>query len=121
MNFDCHCSGRCPDIFPKELSKRAFESFWQLGDYSKQNTFLRGLVKVNKAIRSCRCDFSGIANSYTYQYTLQANKNITVCKKCFLGTLQVSWGQVYHCISEDEVLSVTDHRGKHIPSNNIRL
>lgn len=42
-----------------------------------------------------------------------------VCKKFFLGILQISWGRLYRCLIKEEVFAVMDNRGKNIPTNKI--
>lgn len=122
VDYDCQCTQRCNGKFPSEEGKKIFDSFWKLGDYSKQNVFLRGLVKVHETVRSRPRDGSGVPKTCSYSYIFSNNtKSVQVCKKYFLNILQISWGRLYRCLSKEEVFAVMDSRGKRTPGNKLDI
>ncbi|CAG2059169.1 unnamed protein product [Timema podura] len=83
-----------------EEKRRSFESFWELGDYNKQNVFIRSSVMCRKVERKRARDGSGSEKAISYSYILRDGaKCKTLCEKYFLDTLQLSHGRVYRCIS----------------------
>lgn len=52
LNFDCHCKQTCSKKLSANQKKKIFDSFWKLSDYSRQNIYLRGLIKAKKPVRS---------------------------------------------------------------------
>lgn len=113
--YDCKCPRKCPENFPSEDTlKSFFNSFWKLADYSKQNCFLRGLVKATTVSRRRPRDETGDAKSKMYQYVIpdEHNNQLRVCKTYFLAMLQISWGRLYRCLNKTEVAAVIDERGK---------
>lgn len=74
--YDCKCPRKCREKFPSEDTlKSFFNSFWKLADYSKQNCFLRGLVKASTVSRRRPRDGSGEAKSKVYQYAITDEQN----------------------------------------------
>lgn len=119
-NAPCHCKKNCNQKFTEEERKRIFESFWKLGDFSKQNVYIRSSVMSHRVKRKRIRDGSGSEKNVSYSYILRDGANSqTVCKKYFLETLQLSHGRVYRCISKPEVHAVIDSRGKKAPSNRL--
>ncbi|KAB7500587.1 Splicing factor 3B subunit 5 [Armadillidium nasatum] len=45
QNTPCLCKKRCNTKFSEKERRRIFESFWKLGDYSKQNIYIWGCVQ----------------------------------------------------------------------------
>lgn len=118
--FDCQCRKNCKNKFNQEDLAAFFNSFWKLADFSKQNIFLRGLVKISKVIRKRPRDGTGTEKKSNFEYTVRVKEaNLEVCKIFFLGILQISWGRLYRCLVKEEVFSVMDSRGKNIPKNKI--
>ena len=117
---ECHCTKRCNEKFTEAERKRIFESFWKLGDFSKQNVYIRSSALSHRVKRKRIRDGSASEKniSYTYVLTDGANSQI-VCKKYFLETFQLSHGKVYRCISKAEVHGVIDSRGKGVPKNKL--
>lgn len=119
-NYDCRCKRNCRSKFSEEKLQNFFQSFWKLGDYSQQNTFLRGVVQANKTQRSRPRNNSATPKAINFKYSLRVDEeSIQVCKKYFLGILQISWGRLYRCLSKNEIFCVTDGRGRHTPANKI--
>lgn len=113
--FDCKCPRKCREKFPSEDTLNCFfNSFWSLADYSKQNCFLRGLVKALAVSRRRIRDGSRDTKSKVYQYVIpdEHNLQVRVCKTYFLAMLQISWGRLYRCLTKTEVAAVIDARGK---------
>lgn len=118
QNTPCLCKKRCNGKFSEKERRRIFESFWKLGDYSKQNIYIWGCVQPCSVKRKRPREGCGSEKNVSYSYTLRDGvKSNTVCKKYFLDTLQLSHGRVYRCISKPEVHAVIDARGKKRPSS----
>lgn len=119
-NAPCHCKKKCNQKFTEEERKRIFESFWKLGDFSKQNIYIRSSVMSHTVERKRIRNGSRREKNVSYSYNLRNSANSqTVCKKYFLETFQLSHGRVYRCISKSEVNDVIDSRGKKKPVNKL--
>lgn len=121
VDFDCKCPRKCPQNLSSPLVlEQFFYSFWNLGDYSKQNAFLRGLIKTSNTVWSRPRDGSGSAKTTVFHYFIRDNsEDIRACKKFFLGILKISWGRLYRCVTKEEALGVLDGRSRHKAINKI--
>ena len=64
---DCRCSLKCFERVTQERRENVFRGFWELGDWTAQNAFLCGSVKVTSVKR---------------RYEKNVNQhNILVCQK----------------------------------------
>lgn len=119
-NIPCQCKQKCDEKFETDERKRIFESFWKLGDYSKQNVYIRSSVLSHRVQRKRAKNGNGNEKHVSYNYILrEGDKSEIVCKKYFLDTLQLSHGRVYRCISKPDLLAVLDARGKRTPGNKL--
>ena len=113
-DFNCDCPRKCPQQFDSQDDlEHCFTLFWKLGDYTKQNVYLRGVVKTSKIERSRPRDGSAAPKSKIFQFFVPVkDEHVRVCKTFFLGIMQISWGRLYRCLSKEEVFGVIDSRGK---------
>ncbi|XP_072398403.1 uncharacterized protein [Diabrotica undecimpunctata] len=114
-NINCGCKKKCYQKFEEEERKRIFQSFWNLGDYTKQNIYIRSSVLAVNVKRKRKRDGTGNAKTMSYEYILRdGSKSEKVCKKYFLDTFYLTHGRVYRCISKPDIISaVTDLCGRH--------
>ncbi|KAK2719456.1 hypothetical protein QYM36_005071 [Artemia franciscana] len=117
-DFDCKCPRKCPQNFSsKEVLKDFFNSFWSLGDSSKQDVFLRGLVRSSSVQRHRPRDWTGPMKFKAYHYFIpDGNNTVKVCKQFFSQILQISKGRLYRCVSKDASLEARDMREKVVPN-----
>lgn len=116
----CSCRLKCSSKITEEHSRKLFDSFWKLGDYSQQNVYLRGTVQSFNVQRKRSRNGSGYEKSTSFKYFLQVeNQSMQVCKLFFLNTLQISDGRLYRCLSKPDVFAAVDSRGKKTPGNKI--
>lgn len=72
---DCQCSRKSPDKFSSpNILKKCFDSFWELGDYSKQNALLRGLVHKSLPGKARPRLGTGHAKTTVYSYFIPDGK-----------------------------------------------
>ncbi|CAG9773484.1 unnamed protein product [Ceutorhynchus assimilis] len=120
QNINCGCKKMCNNRVNENERKIMHDSFWKLGDFSKQNTFIHGLIKSESIKQKRPRDNSKSPKSVTYQYSLKINNiNIPICKKFFLQTFEISDGRLYRILAKKKVSDITDGRGKKIPANKI--
>lgn len=120
----CSCKMKCNDNITPEERKSLFESFWKMGDFKRQNTFLCGLIHKN-AVKQRRPRKDGATKrSSSNKYYLKPNNGLSVmvCKKYFLNIFNVSEGRVSRALrkTEDGMSPGDDLRGlKGCPSRKI--
>lgn len=89
-----------------------FESFWKIGDYVSQNTYIYGLVQANDVVRKRPKDGSDSGKQISFKYFLKSgNQTHDVCKKFFLSTFEISNGPLYRCISNKNMSECIERRG----------
>ena len=71
----CECNQRCYSKFTDEERERIFNCFWELGDKSVQDTYLHGLIHVQKVARcrSCKSD-SSFSREASFVYVVSYNR-----------------------------------------------
>lgn len=121
-NKDCGCSKRCQTKITLEQREKCFDKFWKMGDFSKQNAYLSGLV-TREAVKQHRprsnCKNRG-PKGVTYQYRINVGRvSRQVCKVYFLDTFVVSNGRLARALrkEENEREPGEDLRGKKTPAN----
>ncbi|XP_042907495.1 uncharacterized protein [Parasteatoda tepidariorum] len=121
-NKDCGCSKRCSSKITPEQREKCFDKFWKMGDFSKQNAYLSGLV-TREAVKQHRprhnCKNRG-PKGVTYQYRINVGRiSRQVCKVYFLDTFVVSNGRLARALrkEENEREPGEDLRGKKTPAN----
>ncbi len=94
------CNFKCMDNFKEEVRDSIHKSFWSLGNQLRRRDFLvSNVIRVNPIRKStCRRQHS---IAYTLPNGLE-NIRVRVCKKFFLGTLDVSDKMVYYSLSNSE-------------------
>ncbi|XP_061721962.1 uncharacterized protein LOC133528554 isoform X1 [Cydia pomonella] len=121
---------RCPSTcrmkwstkISEEQRQHIFDSFWSLGDRTKQWEYLAQFA-LRQTKRRIYTDRES-KRKYTIKYHLPSNTHegldilqpIEVCKKMFLGTFSVSEQLIYTSIDKKNKttgISVADQRGKH--------
>jgi len=122
-NTNCNCKKKCPDKVEIESRRSAFENFWKMGSFSAQNAFICGLIKQETpACRRPRAGDKGPKSSTNhYNLILLNGTSVTVCKKYFLETFQISDGRMSRALQVVKTGQPpgTDKRGKRIPANKI--
>ncbi|CAG9763534.1 unnamed protein product [Ceutorhynchus assimilis] len=116
----CNCKKKCRErLLGKETD--IFNSFWNLGNYKAQNTYLFGSIKAVPKKRSYKKKIKRRESSrkVTYQYFVKVNGiDIQLCKQEFLAShgLQKSSKRVRlicNQISDGRSVPQDDKRGKH--------
>lgn len=90
--------------------------FNSIGDKSKQDTLLSGLIRVNEVSRHRSRDDSRPHKSCSVKYSIRVGtKVIEVCKKAFCSLHGIDKSRVERIIQKikNKVPSPTDNRGKH--------
>lgn len=129
----CGCQKECNKEVNFGTRHQLFSAFWGLGDWSAQNTYLVGLVKVNEIKKRDRRDRRGrlgfegpilpkkTKRNFTREYFLKKSSGATtvVCKKFFLDTFGISNGRLNRIMqtANQNVGPKTDRRGCQVPSN----
>lgn len=107
------CTSKCHETIDREQCQRLMKTFWDLGEYAKQNLFLKGLLHKRGIDRVRPTNSTGKAKTGSFQYFLQNENDIVrVCKTFFLMVFQISWGRLYRIISKETIAEVSDKRGK---------
>lgn len=121
-NKDCSCSKQCSTKVTAEERMKCFDKFWKMGNFSKQNAYLSGLV-TREAVKQHRprtnCKNRG-PKGVTYQYRINVGRiSRQVCKVYFLDTFMVSNGRLARALrkEENEREPGEDLRGKKTPAN----
>ncbi|XP_054720939.1 uncharacterized protein LOC129230559 [Uloborus diversus] len=119
---DCGCSKKCNSKVTSEQRLKCFDKFWKMGNFSKQNAYLSGLV-TREAVKQHRprsnCKNRG-PKGVTYQYRINVGRvSKQVCKVYFLDTFVVSNGRLARALrkEENEREPGEDLRGKKTPAN----
>jgi len=116
---ECSCPLKCSSKIDCERQAVLNQKFYALGDWSLQNAFLYGQVKVS----SIRHRYTKSAQSRRQQskfyYLGNSNgEDVRVCKEFFKKVLLVSDGRVSRATSQKKNgVSKSDQRGKHEPHN----
>lgn len=119
-NVNCGCSRKCSESVNPEERRMIFESFYKLGDNTKQNIYLRGLIH-NATVKQRRARNSSRepkTKSIKY-YLTTATVSTRVCKKFFIDTFQISDGRIYKVSSSSQPSTCIDKRGHREPANKI--
>ncbi|XP_065087499.1 zinc finger protein 3 homolog [Ochlerotatus camptorhynchus] len=102
QQFECGCPRKCRTKFESDaILEQFFDSFWNLGNWHKQNALLSDQVKGVEVNRHRPRDESNPRPERTvsFQYFIPSeHENVRVCQKYFLGILQISSGRLYKCL-----------------------
>ena len=116
LGKDCRCPLKCFEKVTLERRENVSEGFWELGDWTAQNAFLCGSVKVTAVKR--RYAKKGEASlhsrrNYSRQYYINDNGMSTrVCKKAFLVILCYIQWQAFSCSIENAKCGISTNRSK---------
>lgn len=127
----CGCKKQCNRIIPFTTRQQIFSKFWKLGDWSAQNAYIVGLVKLNEIKRRDKRDRrprSGIEGpriqkkrNITREFNLPTSTGMSniVCKEFFLGTFQISNGRLNRALQSAASHNgpQADQRGRKEPKN----
>lgn len=101
QNIDCGCSKKCKESFTEEYRRKQCEIFQEMGDFSRQNAYLCGLVHQAPIKQRRPRDGSKQGKQCTNLYHIQKEDcTIRVCKKFFLDTFLVSDGRLTRAIQK---------------------
>lgn len=80
MGPPCFCKIKCRDsLLGREDD--IFNTFWNIGDYDKQNLYLLSRFQYHGTLQSVNTP----TRNSIFQYTVQIGHNINVCKQEFLA------------------------------------
>lgn len=100
-NINCNCPKKCCTLINEEERKIMFDNFWNMGNYSRQNAFLCGLIHQTEVHQRRPRNQTRPGKRVTYLYHLQKfNETVRVCKQFFLGTFCVSDGRVSRALAK---------------------
>lgn len=121
VDIPCQCSQKCDGKIMPDERKAAMEAFYHLETRVDQNIFLRGCVKVQQVKRRRPKNNTKIARSrsFTYYFRKSGKSDVSVCKKYFKDTYQISDGRLYDCSRKEQVDLLKDRRGRHVPGNKV--
>ncbi|XP_015178303.1 PREDICTED: uncharacterized protein LOC107067368 [Polistes dominula] len=112
QSINCNCSKECMKRVNETERKAIFHKFWNMGDFNKQNVFLKSNVQRKTVNRRRPRNNLGIIRAYTYKFYLMiSDENILVCKKFFIDTFQISSGRINRILKVYENIP-QDMRGK---------
>jgi len=120
MMGSCSCRMHCFSKVSEGQCEKLFDSFWDLGDFDKQNAFIFGHIKCFEPKRRRVEDpaDSRKQNSFAFYVKNESGTDIRVCKQAFLGIfgLQNSRGRVNNImthITSGSGVPKIDGRGRH--------
>lgn len=111
LDYSCNCPKECQETISNENRLTEFRKFYALGSYDAQNMFLAACVKEKPVKRSYVTVSSDNSKkkTYTREYYL---KDVLVCKKMFLKTLQTTSKRVNTSLCKKRNNCINDKRGK---------
>lgn len=96
------------------------KTFYSLHSQLEQNIFLRGSIKAKEITRRHPTNKTKERRSPSFTpYFRKDRHDISVCKKYFRDTYQVSDGRIYKYCSKEQVPSFVDQRKGRVASNKI--
>lgn len=113
-NIDCGCRKQCMTKISEEDRLNCFISFWNLKDFSKQNTYVCGLVQKYPVRQRRKRDGSRPEKSVSNKFFLNIrNETINVCRIFFLKTFVISNGRMSRALDKEKKGRIgEDLRGK---------
>lgn len=104
----CSCRYKCSDEFSPEEQVKINAEYWGLGDYAKQQLFIRTCIEIQKCKRTLTK--ASRRRDQTFVYKLRDRQ---VCKQFFKSTLNISDGFITTWAKKQAKQCVTDNRGLH--------
>jgi hypothetical protein len=120
VNINCGCSKACGDLFTFQERETLFREFWGVGDSTKQNIYLRGLIKTKKVNQRRPRNNSKAPRQCSLEYFMRRGKeDIQVCKIYFKDTFLVNNSRIQRACSGEGVAIPEDKRGHKEPANKL--
>ena len=96
--MSCRCKFKCREKFEEKERNYIFREYWSLGSHERQRDYTRShVLRINKKRRTR--DTVNSRRTYTLLYHLPKDgKQIPVCAKFFLGTLNIGKKTVHYTI-----------------------
>ena len=120
MGTRCSCRMHCFDKLSTEHCTSLYDSFWKMGDFDKQNSFLYGQIKCFAPKRRMVAIPCESRRQYSFAFYVKDSNgvDIRVCKAAFLSVfgLQNSRGRVNNImtqITHGDGTPKADERGRH--------
>ena len=116
------CRYKCKEHIPEEERINIFESYWKIGDLSRQRQYI--VDHIERKITAKPLMIANSRRQLTYSYTLQSDdETYTVCKTFFLHTLGVKEDVVYGAFNKKGRHGVVepDMRGKHRKQRSVSV
>lgn len=117
---ECNCQLKCHEKILPSQRLNLFNSFYALGNYNLQSSYLFSLIKVipKKSCHTASAE-SRRSNSRVYQVPNYDGLHVIVCKEFFKKLFGVSDGRLSRVLKKKLVAPTppTDQRGHHVPSN----
>lgn len=113
---DCLCRKKCFVSVSDEDKISLISIFNSIGDKSKQDTFLGGLIHLNPVVRHRSRNGSRPNKTCSVQYEIRlGTRVISVCKKAFCSLFGMGKTAVDRIVNklQNHIPSPTDNRGKH--------
>ena len=95
-NIPCNCRMKCNNKISSDERKSMFESFWNMAEFGKQNSYICGLVQRNEVKRRRPRKEGSSQRKGSNKCYLKTTEGllIQVCQSFFLKTFQLSEGRV---------------------------
>ena len=119
-NITCKCKYSCSDKITENKMSEIFQSYWDLS-YDRQRDFIRCNAIMSEKRRKTKDPEEESRRKHTIHYYLPVDEcKVEVCKKTFLGTLDIGEKTVSYTLKKKKnPFTSTDKRGKHVPRNTI--
>lgn len=123
---DCACPLKCFARVSEERRSEILDGFWELGDWSSQNSYICGCIKIAGVQRRYgKQDRAAAATPPRRNFTRLYFVNnedcvpVRICKKAFLALHALSNGRVTRTLQkfQEKGSPQLDQRGKHEPAN----
>ncbi|KAJ8688468.1 hypothetical protein QAD02_024263 [Eretmocerus hayati] len=107
----CDCGYNCPRIFTSKPQRTIWNHFNKLGEYSLQNQFIHDSTKSCKPKRKRMRSGRRSRKRVVKYFFRKGNLSYRVCRRFFLGVLDVSSSRVQRCTEKSNIDDVRDKRG----------
>jgi len=114
--MDCKCSRNCFLKLSDEEKHKTIEILNTIGSKEKQDTYICGLLNVQKIVRRRMMSGSGSNRACACKYKIRIDiREVDVCKKAFCSLLGIGKSRVERLIKKirSNEFSPVDARGKH--------
>lgn len=110
----CQCSNRCFEKIGENV-KKIFTTFWQMGDYSTQNAYIAGCVKISTPKRHYKRDGQSRKGFSMAYYVCNNGVDMKICKTAFISMHGISNGRLSRTLEKKKKdgNSGLDQRGQH--------